>query len=223
MTKITDAELIERGLAVSSFVLDLNHSLTVPPDMELSAPWNLPSRLFRFPIEIGEVAKDGSRSVGLMHPLLGDHPFVLRAEAELGARLSREGGPNTNGVTAQGSGRWWHAVDLVSTRHWRELIETRRFTTDDAIAGAVVYGLDYSPRDGERTGHITTEEARELMRALGVVEPADRAVALLALAAPKPTQPEKGAQRWPINSGGGMSAAEKAWGRILGIEAVVRL
>ena len=47
--------LIASGLVASRYVIDLNGSLSVPHDMDLPPPWDLPSRLFQFPIEIGEL------------------------------------------------------------------------------------------------------------------------------------------------------------------------
>jgi hypothetical protein len=115
--------------------------------------------------------------------------------------------------------RWWHAVDLVAAGQWRELIETQRFTTGEDIAGAVVFGLDYSPHEIERDGYLSTGEAREIMRAIGACEPRGRDATLLHLAAPQPCRGEKGVERWPINSRQDADAESRAWGRILGIES----
>ncbi len=211
--------LIGKGFVPNDFVLDLNHSLTVPHDMELPAPWNLPSRLFRFPIEVSEARGEGRR-IGLMHPLLGEHPFVQRVAAELGAELDPNGAPNAHGVSKQPTGLWWHAVDLISAGKWRELLETRRFTTDHDIAGAVSYGLDYSPHDADSgCGYISTAEARQIMRAINSSEPDDRAAILRSFSRPTVCRQESGKDHWPINSGRTLGAEGRAWGRILGIEA----
>jgi hypothetical protein len=61
--------LMQTGLVPNVFILDLNHTLTVPSDMQMPYPWNLPSRLFSFPIEVSDQAEDGSRWIGLLHPL----------------------------------------------------------------------------------------------------------------------------------------------------------
>lgn len=122
------------------------------------------------------------------------------------------------GVSKQGTGLWWHAVDLVSAGLWRDLLETRRFTTGADIAGAVCYGLDYSPHGSERDGHLSTAEAREIMAAIGAEEPKDRIALLLDMAEPRPCEQEKGQVRWPINSGYDADAETRAWGRIFGIE-----
>jgi len=212
--------LIEKGFVPSGFILDLNHSITVPHDMELPAPWNLPSRLFRFPIEVSEAREGRPRRIGLMHPLLGDHPFVQHVAAELGVELDPNGAPNAYGYSKAPTGLWWHAVDLVSAGKWRELLETRQFTTDADIAGAVAYGLDYSPHDAERgSGYISTAEAREIMRAIGSAEPEDRGAILRGFAKPTPCKQDSGKEHWPINSGRDSDAEGRAWGRILGIEA----
>jgi hypothetical protein len=42
--------LIETGLVPNLFILDLNHALTVPGDLQMPYPWNLPSRLITYPI-----------------------------------------------------------------------------------------------------------------------------------------------------------------------------
>ncbi|MEG8103620.1 hypothetical protein, partial [Xanthomonas hortorum] len=211
--------LIDKGFAPSDFVLDLNRSLTVPHNMALPAPWNLPSRLFRFPIEVSE-ARGKGRRIGLMHPLLGEHPFVQLVAAELGAALDPNGAPNAYGYSKQRTALWWHAVDLISAGKWRELLETRRFTTDYDIAGAVVYGLDFSPHDAEaRCGYISITEARQIMRAIGSVEPGDRAAILHSFSAPNICRQESGKEHWPINSAGALDVESRAWGRILGIEA----
>jgi len=204
----------------SDYVLGLNGSLMVPADMELPAPWDLPSRMFRFPITVSEAAEDGTRRFGLMHPLLGDHPFVRRVQADLGVVLDPEGTPSAHGFSKAHTALWWHAVDLVSSGHWRDLLETRQFTTDEAIAEAVTYGLDYSPYEGERRyGHISVAEARTIMGEIGCAEPAERLCVLRRLAAPSACSSEKGKVRWPVNSGTDLDTPSRAWSRIFGIEA----
>jgi hypothetical protein len=55
--------------------LDLNGALSVPQNFPLPSPWNLPSRLFRGPLEVIRPAKGEPRKVGLMHPGLAAHPL----------------------------------------------------------------------------------------------------------------------------------------------------
>ena len=66
--------LVAKGFAPNLVVLDINRALDVPHGFTLPAPWNLPSRLFRFPIEACPPDGDQPRKIGLRHPLLADHP-----------------------------------------------------------------------------------------------------------------------------------------------------
>ena len=211
--------LIQHGLVPNTFILDLNHGLTTPHDMDRPYPWNLPSRLFQFPIEVTHQDPDGSRKIGLLHPLLAEHPFVKRLEA-LGIEVDPDGAPNEHGHSKGGMGRWWHAVDLISSGHWRDLLKTAQFTTPDDIAGAVSYGLQYSPYEGKkRNGHISTAEAREIMAAIGAPEPTDRdGIIREHFMPPSPHKSEKGTMRCPINHYAS-DPRLTAWGFILSIEA----
>ena len=213
-------DLIRKGLAPNSFILDLNRGLTVPAGMELPYPWNLPSRLFQFPIEVTDLKDGAERRIGVLHPLLKDHPFVKHVEAVMSIEIDPAGAPNEYGYSDASKGQWWHAVDLVSCGHWRELLDTARFTAPQHIAGAVSYGLDYSPHDGKkRNGYISTREAREIMKAINSPEFEDRdAIITAQFCLPSPHKQEKGSITWPINTRAGDQEA-KAWGRILGIEA----
>ena len=83
--------LVAKGFAPNLVVLDINHALDVPHGFELSAPWNLPSRLFRFPIEVCRPDGDQPRKIGLRHPLLANHPYVRHVEALLGFEIVRHG------------------------------------------------------------------------------------------------------------------------------------
>lgn len=211
--------LIEKGFAPNDFVLGLNQSLTVPYEMDLPAPWNLPSRLFRFPIEVSAPTKDRPRRIGLMHPLLADHPFVRLVAAALPIALDPGGAPNEHGYSKCRTGLWWHAVDLISEGQWRALLDTAEFTTPGDIFNAVAYGLRYSGYDDERkrNGHISTAEARTIMAELGATEPDQRATLLHELSPPMSCNPDGRGEHWPIN-GRASSAEDHAWSFILGIE-----
>jgi hypothetical protein len=212
--------LIKAGLVPNAFVLDLNRTVTVPRDLQMPYPWNLPSRLFSFPIEVSDRTEDGSRRIGLLHPLLADHPFVKHVETTLNIQLDREGAPNEYGYSKAGLGTWWHAVDLITTGHWRDLLETAQFTTAEDIARAAAHGMTYSPHEGKkRNGHISTAEAREIMATLDAPEPTDRDNILEEyFMAPSPVKSEKGVESWPVNHMARDQYAN-AWGYIFGIEA----
>jgi hypothetical protein len=175
--------ILAEGLAPNEFLLGLN-GLSMPYDRQLTAPWDLPSRLFRFPIETSEAYRDRDgvehpRRIGLMHPLLAEHPWVREVEQTLGIKLDPNGAPNPYGYTKTRTGLWWHAVDLMTAGHWRDLLATRQFTTDVDIVRAVEFGLRYGS-DEQRSKHgrsyITVREAREIMAALDRPRPTDGSV-----------------------------------------------
>ncbi len=209
-------QIVERGLAASTFLLDINRSIAVPHDFPLPYPWNLPSRLFQFPVEVSAAESDGTRRIGLMHPLLAAHPFVQHVEAALGLTLDINGAPNGYSVSKAHTGQWWHAVDLVSAGQWRALLETREYTTAEDIARAVAYGLTYSRHDGKPTGYLATLEARAIMAAIDAPEPASRR-GRLAYSTPSACKPDTGAVHWPINHPA-LPADDVAWALIHGIE-----
>lgn len=209
--------LIACGLVPNSFVLDLNQTLSVPRDMELPPPWNLPSRLFQFPIEVSKGPPEQPRIIGLMHPMLSAHPFVVHVETLLDMTLSPGGAPNRHGYSLCDTALWWHAVDLVSAGSWRALLDTRQFTTDDDIIGAVSFGCRYTLERDARKPLLTTKDARTMLRTAGSTEPAQRTANLRQFTAPMPCKSDDGPERWPINTCG-MEPSEVAWGMIHGIE-----
>lgn len=190
-------QIVERGLAASTFLLDINRSLAVPHDFPLPYPWNLPSRLFQFPIEVSAAEGDTPRRIGLMHPLLAAHPFVQHVEQLLGITLDPNGAPNAYGVSNARTGQWWHAVDLVSAGQWRALLETQAFTTWEDIARAVAYGLTYSRHDGKPSGYLSTQDARAIMAAIDAPEPPTR-FGMLAFNAPLPCKTDKEGIAWEV-------------------------
>lgn len=212
------AALVDQGLAPNLALLGINNSLSVPQDFELPAPWNLPSRMFRFPIEVCPPDRDRPRMIGLRHPLLTGHPYVQHVEALLGFEINRNGAPNRHGYSTTPTARWWHAVDLVSAGNWRELLATQEFTEPVCIMNAVAYGCRYSHHEDKKaSGYITTAEAREIMREVGATEPDERGAIIRAFSAPMVCRQDKGSEHWPINTGC-LCAEDVGWGMILGIE-----
>jgi len=209
-------QIVERGLAASTFLLDINRSLAVPRDFPLPYPWNLPSRLFHFPIEVSADNGDGTRHIGLMHPLLAAHPFAQHVEATLGLKLDAHGAPNVYGISQARTGQWWHAVDLVIAGQWRALLDTREYTTAEDIARAVAYGLTYSRHDGKPTGYLSPLAARAIMAAIDTHEPASRR-GIMSFSTPSACMPDTGTVQWPVNYPG-LPANDVAWALIHGIE-----
>lgn len=214
-------KIIEAGFAPNAFLLDMNGAISVSRGFELPAPWNLPSRLFRFPIEICKPRGDRPRTIGLRHPDLAAHPFVQHVTATLGVELDPHGAPNEYGYSTCEAGLWHHAVDLITSGNWRELLATADFTTDRDILNGVAFGLRYSGANetGKRDGYLSIADARAIMAELGATEPTNRAATIRELAQPSPCNPEgkKGGEHWPIN-GKASSAEDTAWSFIFGIE-----
>lgn len=210
--------LVEEGFAPNLALLDIDNSLSVPHGFALPAPWNLPSRLFRFPIEVCRPDDDRPRKIGLRHPLLAEHPHVQHVEGLLGFKIDRNGAPNPHGYSSAPTARWWHAVDLIMAGNWRELLATREFTEPHCILQAVAFGCRYSHHENKKaSGYISIAEAREVMRAVGAIEPGQRGVIIRSFSAPSVCRQDKGAEHWPINTGS-LCAQDVAWGMIFGIE-----
>lgn len=211
--------LVAEGFAPNACLLDINNGLAVPHDFELPAPWNLPSRLFRFPIETHRPDGEYPRTIGLRHPLLADHPFVQHVEKVLGMTIPRKAACNRYGYSSADTARWWHAVDLVTAGMWRELIDTARFTDPASMFRAVAFGLAYSSHRKERShdGYLIGREGRTIMDALGATEPEDRAATIRLMAEPCPCTSADRRERWPVNPGHGC-AEDSAWAHIFGIE-----
>ncbi len=165
--------LVELGLAPNVAILDMNGALTAD-DVGKDAPWNLPSRMMRFPIAFGspsydEDGKPVDRCLSLMHPQLSAHPFVTKIEKLLSRKIGFEAASKIK--YRHNYAQWWHAVDLISSGHFDELIETRRFTTNENLLAAVSYGLRYGPKKDAAnpgTGHVTVKQAHAIADLVGV-------------------------------------------------------
>lgn len=176
--KTLEAILIDEGFVANRYLLEINHTLAAGEEDRTEAPWNLPSRVMERPVECN-IGEDGLVHVGLMQPALADHPFVKRlAEVIKPYRIGKAGAPTAGGYTLQHSYAWFHAVDMLRTRPWQELIETRRFTTSAAIIRAVAYALDYP------VAHFGIAEAKELLGAMKVKPPKDAASVVRCLVTP---------------------------------------
>lgn len=167
--------LIAAGLAPNDVVLSINRALSVSERSTLPAPWNLPSRLFQWPIRYEPGSPDEPGCLRVRHPDLVEHPGVqaIRMRVPDPEHWSHEPDPGDY-VT------WQHAVDLMTPSLWRELIATRRFTDDAQIATALAFAL-HSPGLTRGTRQKwTLPLAREVMAHLDAPEPADRSRVLLA-------------------------------------------
>lgn len=215
--------LIAAGYVPNEFILDLNRSLQL--EQGEAAPWSLPSRLFQYPVAVipPEQDRNGTwqpRKIGLRHPLLIDHPGVQALQQALGLDLAGDPPCNRWGVSTH-HGTWHHAVDLISAGHWRDLLATQRFTTQDDIIGAVAYGLDYGPDIGARRGkpHLSPAEARTILKEIGADMPSDPGPedALQACQLTECKQ-EGGKVHRPVNWSQTTGSLANTWGLIVGIE-----
>lgn len=159
-------KLIASGLVHNEYLLNLNASLSVARD-------DLPSRLFQFPVEFVARDDDDDESESrllLRHPDLASLPFVDEIEAKTGYRPVWE--PLDEFGRDRGSNwRYFHAVDLLTDEHWRDLIETRNFTDNKAIALALCFHADY--------GRLSNANMRSVLAEVGSKEPNDRSTAYL--------------------------------------------
>lgn len=210
--------ILSKGLATNAYLLNLDRGLMVPDDFDLPAPWNLPSRMFQFPIETHAPREDYERTIGLLHPALAGHPYVKHVEAVLGITIPREPAMNDCGYTAADTAPWWHAVDLACSGHWRELIETAEFTGPDCMFRAIGLALGSLGGKGCRNNRRALREARNLLAWLGSPEPENRASSIRVMDRPSPFSDGEGT-RCPINRKGTEKCyADEAWAFIHGIE-----
>ena len=180
--------LVAAGIATSEYLLDLNGFLTTPYDMKLEGVWALPSGLFSWPIAVTRFDGVTQRRMSLMHPEVKAHPFVQQIEALFNVSLEYD--PANAKI---GPGR--HAGDLMTAERWRDLIETRRFTTDDAMVGALAFAVSYG------SSGIGPRLAKEILAAIGVSLPANGIELLCGFMAPSSLTDEDKAVRWPVNTG----------------------
>lgn len=206
--------ILQNGFAANAWVLGNDRTIAVDGGFELDGHWALPSRAFRFPIEVHILGPDLCQ-LGLLHPDLTDHPFVRHVEKVLTISIPAGGAPNECGHSKQSLAQWWHAVDLMYEGRWQELLTTRRFTTADHIANALAFALRSSPNGQQR---LTTVSARQILHILGAAAPASRQEMLEACNAPSPCSQEKGQSSWPVNISTKTPAQQAAWALVIGIE-----
>lgn len=219
--------LIAASFAPNEFFLDLNRGLMVPYDLVLEAPWSLRSRMFRFPIEFMCSRRDaGASRILLRHPKLSAHPFVQQVEAALGLTIAWE--PEDEfGRPLSSQWEWYHAVDLMSDAHWRDLCCTSEFTTREAMIQAIALAVSFAAgHEGaaKKRPLLALETARYLLSVLGADEPNDRSEGFLAgtglwpghIVERHPRTNKVTSERWAVNIMDRGPAG--AWAHIHGLE-----
>ena len=141
-------------------------------------------------------------------------------ENALGMKLDPEGTPNEANYASCRDVKWWHAVDLITTGHWRDLLDTARFTEDRCIVQAVGHGLRYRKNDKtkKKDEEFQTRDAREVMERLGLREPPDKSGLIASFMAPNLCRTDGGSEHWAINRGHSTTGEAEAWGIVIGME-----
>lgn len=169
------ARIIAAGLAPNDAVLTINRALMIGDTRTLPAPWNLPSRLFQWPIAYEPGTPDEPGQLRLRHPALAEHPRVRAIRARIPEPEHWTDAPEPGDHLA-----WNHAVDLMTPRLWPELIATRHFVDDAMIATALAFALQSPARLRGAREAWTLPLAREILSRLDAPEPNDRSRALIA-------------------------------------------
>lgn len=212
--RVSIEDLHRIGVTESAWNLTNNGAITVPVEFALRGQWALPSRLFRFPIE---VTTDGHEcfTLGLMHAELHSHPFVLELQAKLGQAIPPEGTANRHGWSKRTLGEWWHAVDLMCSRHWKALLETRQFTTRADLLKAVAHALRYG---GRKTSGMTPAIARAILAELNAQPPTYRASTLASFYEPSACRSDRKRITWPVNTVAQLPPTQEPWAILIGLE-----
>lgn len=157
------ARIVSSGLVVNEYLLSLNSSFDI-------SCGDLPSRALQWPVQYIEPEAGHEGRILLTHPDFASYPFVDEIEEKTGFRPVWE--PKDEFGRDRGANwRYFHAVDLLTDAHWRDLIETRNFTDDKSIMLGLCYHADY--------GGLNNENARAVLAAIRSKEPRDKSAAYL--------------------------------------------
>jgi len=160
------------GVVRGPALLDLDECLMVPQTLKLGYPWNLPSRLFIFPVGVTPYRAREVRQLYLLHPELREHPFVAWIERETGVQVATETPPAVSSAITAADRQWQHATDLVTAGEIFGLHQTRRFTSDSYIFKALVRALVRNGPSRDRPAPMfDVHAARLLLQLSGVAEP----------------------------------------------------
>lgn len=156
--------IVAAGLASNDYLLWLNQSLNIEAG-------DLPSRLFHWPVEfVRSDRAEGESRILLRHPNFASFPFVGEIESKVGVRPAWEA-LDEFGRDRGKNWRYFHAVDLLTDEHWRDLIVTRNFACDWSIMLGLCYHAQY--------GGLNNDNTRAVLHEIGSSEPADKSAAFL--------------------------------------------
>jgi hypothetical protein len=198
--------LVERivgaEVAPNEYLLLLNRAIHVAAN-------DLPSRLFQWPVEFVDRARrdDGQSVLLLNHPDLAAMAFVDEIERRVGVRPHWES-TDEYGRDRGERHRYYHALDLLTDKHWRDLLATRNCTDRDGIISGLKFHGDY--------GGLSIENTRAVLSGIGEDEPNDRSAAYLASDKVRITNAQQGQFVGFAHAPGDLASV---WAAIHGLEA----
>lgn len=194
--------MVAADLAPNEYILTINRAIQV-------SACDLPSRLFQWPVEFVDRSRreDGQSVLLLNHPDLVGMGFVDEIERRCGFRPQWE--PTDEFGRDRGERhRYYHALDLLTDEHWRDLIATRNFTDRAGIVAGLKYHADY--------GGLSNDNARAVLAEIGEAEPDDRSAAYLASDQVRITNAQQGQFVGFAHAPGDVASV---WATIHGLEA----
>lgn len=113
---------------------------------------------------------------------------------------------------------WHYATDCVTRGRLSELAGANELELV-MVCQALNYGLSYSHHtDARRSGYITPQQARAVLKARGSAEPDSPATLLTGFSKPVICKPDGSKAYWPINTPYQYPRERAVWGLIVGIE-----
>lgn len=115
--------------------------------------------------------------------------------------------------------RLWHfATDCVTQGRLPDLADADHVDLV-MVCQALNYGLSYTHHaDRKRSGYITPQQARAVLKTRGSAEPNDPPIRPTDFSQPHLCKPDHSAAHWPINTPYQYPRERAVWGLILGIE-----
>ena len=113
---------------------------------------------------------------------------------------------------------WHYATDCVTKGRLADLADAPDLELV-MVCQALNYGLSYTHHtDRRRSGYITPQQARAVLKTRGSIEPDSPAILPTDFSKPVICKPDHGAAHWPINTPYQYPRERAVWGLIVGIE-----
>lgn len=218
--------LVELNYVSSEFCLSNNAHIGTWPKfrddetgirVSLEHPWHLPTRVFQWPVQMCRYNRDEGyidnetidTQLGIWSTDLNDHPLVKMLRAD-GFEVKDE----CVLYDTMNHEQWFHSCDLCTNEFWEAMLETKQFTTDEAICSAIQFNIGRRSYTGDKASRgpiLSLKSARDVLAALGSKEPKDRLVCRKFMA------PSLCDKSYPINAHMKDKEAE-AWAQIHAME-----